>query len=527
MSEVTPHQPHSRGFLVFLFLTSLVCGGLVMVVEVLGSRVIGPFFGASLFVWTSLITVTLLGLSLGYFTGGIMADRRDSPGYLYGIILVAGVAVLLVPALKKPVLDLTVNLGLRVGALAASTLLFGPALFLLGCVSPYIVKIAAREIRNIGRTVGLFSAVSTVGSFFGTIGTGFFLIAFFRVNQIFLTIGASLVALAVLYFILFGRTRSAVLLLAVPFLIPGGPDVRSKLLPNGTTVTKVYDADSFYGNIKVLDRSFGDVHTRELLVDGVVQGGIDIANGMSVFDYYYYLQYIPYTLNPGGRNCLVIGLGPGTIPRWYEGMGIRTDVVDISPEVFSVAERFFGFQNSGVKIVADARYFLNCSTKRYDFVILDVFNGENTPVHVLSLESLRLVARCMNPGAVLGINTIGSLSRESYMTMSVVKTLRQVFSTVQVFPTFDPAGNEWLGNVEIVAYNGPPRSVDRAQLRDFPFHPLAATAQARIGALFTPPPDAPGMILTDNYNPVDFYDLPVKEEVRRRINAYTDREMLL
>ncbi|HEY6009746.1 MAG TPA: fused MFS/spermidine synthase, partial [Geobacteraceae bacterium] len=308
---------------------------------------------------------------------------------------------------------------------------------------------------------------------------------------------------------------------------PGGPNVRSKLLPNGMTVTKVYDADSFYGNIRVLDYTWQDIHRRELLVDGAVQGGIDVTNGMSLFGYYYYLQYIPYTLNPGGKSCLVIGLGPGTIPRWYESMGIRTDVVDISPDIFRVAEEYFGFRSSGEKIVDDARYFLNRSTTSYDYIILDVFNGESTPVHVLSRESLQLVARRMNPGAVLGINTVGSLGKESYMTLSIIKTLGEVFTTVQVFPTFDPAGTQGIGNIEIIAYNGPTRALDRSRLQKFPFHSLAASAKEQIGASYTPPPGSPGMILTDNYNPVDFYDIPIKEEVRRRLNAYTDREMLL
>lgn len=527
MLTATPKESHSPVFLFFLFLTSLVCGALVMVVEVLGSRVIGPFFGASLFVWTSLITVTLVGLALGYSVGGIFADRHESPDYLYAIIFLAGIAVLFVPVLKKPVLDLTVHFGLRSGALIASALLFGPALFLLGCVSPYIIKIAAREIRNIGRTVGLFSAVSTVGSFFGTVCTGFFLIAFFRVNQIFFTIGTSLVVLAVIYAVIFKRKRGALLLLVLPVLIPGGADVHSKKLQNGMTVTKVYDVDTFYGSIKVLDYTYEDIHRRELLVDGALQGGVDVTNGMPLVNYDYYLQYIPYTLNPGGRSCLVIGLGPGSIPTWYEKMGIRTDVVDISPEIFQVAEKYFGFRSSGDKIVDDARYFLNRSTKSYDYVILDVFNGENTPVHVLSREALELVAKRMNPGAILGINMVGSLTRESYMTMSVIKTLGQVFSTIQVLPVFDPGKDDWFGNIEIIAYNGPSRPIDRARLQSFLFHPLAATAQARIGMTYASPPGAPAMILTDNYNPVDFYDLAIKEEVRRRVNAYTDREMLL
>ncbi|MEE9524173.1 MAG: fused MFS/spermidine synthase, partial [Thermodesulfovibrionales bacterium] len=156
---------HSRPFIYYLFFTALTCGAMIMVIEVLGSKVIGPVFGVSLFVWTSLITVTLVALSAGYAAGGYISDKKDHPDYLYGIIFVAGLLVILIPFAKSIVLRSCQPLGLRMGALTSSTILFGPSLFLLGCVSPYIIKVSARELRNIGRTVGVFYSISTVGSF--------------------------------------------------------------------------------------------------------------------------------------------------------------------------------------------------------------------------------------------------------------------------------------------------------------------------------------------------------------------------
>lgn len=158
----------------YLILTAALCGALVMVIEVLGSRMIGPFFGVSLFVWTSLITVTLVALALGYTAGGWLADRKSSPDYLYAIILASGLMTAMTPLFKAFVLKACISLGLRLGSLASAFLLFGPALFLLGCVSPYLVRIAAREMKNIGRTVGNLYAISTAGSFVGTVATGFF-----------------------------------------------------------------------------------------------------------------------------------------------------------------------------------------------------------------------------------------------------------------------------------------------------------------------------------------------------------------
>ena len=138
----TPAKPvNSKGFLLYLVVTAILCGALVMVVEVLGSRVIGPFFGISLFVWTSLITVTLISLALGYGVGGIVADRYSSADYLYGFIFISGLLVLIIPWIAPPVIRFSQPLDLRLGAFVSTLLIFGPSLFLMGFVSPYRTRL--------------------------------------------------------------------------------------------------------------------------------------------------------------------------------------------------------------------------------------------------------------------------------------------------------------------------------------------------------------------------------------------------
>lgn len=214
---------NGRGLLLFLAVTSLLCGMAVMIIEVLGSRVIGPFFGASLYVWTSLITVTLVALACGYWSGGILSDRCGRPcDRLYVIIALAGCATLLIPVLKSPAIKLAIPMGLRVGSLVSSGLLFGPALLLLGMVSPFIIRVAALELASIGRTVGIFSSISTVGSFIGTVSTGFILIAYFPIDTIFIVVGGVLLAVSAGYFLAYRRSWLLAPLLVLPFLVPGG-----------------------------------------------------------------------------------------------------------------------------------------------------------------------------------------------------------------------------------------------------------------------------------------------------------------
>lgn len=523
-------QPaHSRRFLLYLFITAILCGALVMVIEVLGSRVIGPFFGVSLFVWTSLITVTLVSLALGYGVGGIVADRYSSADYMYGFIFISGLLVLLVPWIAPAVIKFSQPLELRLGALVSTLLLFGPSLFLMGFVSPYLVKIAASELRNLGRMVGGFYALSTLGSVIGTVLTGFVLIAYFGVTRIFEITGSLLIILSIGYFVLFRHYWwfTAALLIPVITLWDSTQDMTvSNVMSNGTRVTRIAQRESFYGNVKVLDYDYRNSRTREMIIDGLVQGGINRNTGLSIYPYNYFLQFIPQALFPGGKNCLVIGLGAGLVPRWYDQQGIDTHVIDIDPAVVELAGAYFDYQ--GKVFIQDARYFLNSTGDVYDYMILDVFNGDTTPAYLLSHEAVKLLAERMAQNGVLGINLVGSLKRESLMTASVVKTLKMEFEQVEIYPTFDPDRGEGFGNLVIIAYRGLPRVIDWRKLKQnsvdaFAYNEVWST----IGKRFEFPENTPAIVLTDDYNPVDFYDAWLRESVRRQIIESTDWEMLL
>jgi predicted membrane-bound spermidine synthase len=517
----------SRGLLAYLVLTAVVCGGLVMVLEVLGSRVIGPFFGVSLYVWTSLISVTLVSLAGGYAVGGVLADRFRSPTYLFTIVMIAGLLALAIPPLKSPVLAACVPLGLRAGSLVGTLILFGPALFALGCVTPYILRVAVRELDNLGRAAGGFYALSTLGSVLGTLATGFLLIGYLGVTEIFRLAAVLLIALACGYFIIFRRRWLVTAALLAPLLPTADAPVEARM-NDGTRVALVAARESFYGAIKVVDYRYGALHTRELLIDGLVQGGMDVGTGLPVYEYTYFLQLLPYATHPGGERALVIGLGAGLVPRWYESRGIVTDVVDIDPSIAHVARTYFGYRGAGDVIVADARSFLSSPGRRYDYIIVDVFNGDTTPGHVLSLEALRLMKARLNSEGVVAINLVGSLERHTFMTASVVATLGAVFEQVQIFPTFELEATDGAGNLTILAYDGGPRRANTALLGHFPVHPLAAKGVGSV--LIAPyefPAKTPSMLLTDDFNPMDVHDAWLRERVRRNILETTNWGILL
>jgi len=176
-----------------------VNGAVLMGFEILGSRVLSPSFGNSIFVWGSLIGVFMAGMALGYFAGGWLGDHWPSR-YLFGILLaIPGLLLLIFPYYAFPCVEWLsgVIVGPRTGPLAACLVLFLPPSVFLGAVSPYAFVLSIRDLRSAGRSVGALYAISTVGSIFGTLGTAFYLILWMGTRSSLQLLGGLLIVAAV------------------------------------------------------------------------------------------------------------------------------------------------------------------------------------------------------------------------------------------------------------------------------------------------------------------------------------------
>jgi spermidine synthase len=414
-----------------------------------------------------------------------------------------------------------------VGALVSSSILFGPTLVLLGCVSPFIVKLATRDLGRLGRTVGALYAVSTVGSFLGTVATGFVLIAWLGISKIFWLVGVTLILLALASFVFYRRRWIALVLLPL-LMFPGHERALVQVVrASGTVVTEKHYKDSFYGAVQVVDYTGGTMHTRELMIDGYIQGGVDMNNGLSVYPFVYVAQYLSRALAPGGTRGLVVGLGAGIMPLWFEKQGVAIDVVDIDPHVVQAATDWFGLSVSGGVFIEDARYFLQRTAQQYDYILLDVFSGESTPGHVLSFEAFQLVRERMTSGGVLMVNLIGCLGGEQVVVPSVVRTLERVFDHVRIHPIDHPDFSDGCANILLFAYDGPEREPDLKGLGEVPIHPMAAKAGPALTRTYELPAGAKAFVITDDFNPIDLLDLSFRERLRRASLAELNWELLL
>ncbi|MBI5057387.1 MAG: fused MFS/spermidine synthase [Nitrospirae bacterium] len=181
-----------------IYFIVFVCGAVVMSFEILGSRILAPNFGNSVFVWGSLISVFLTGLSAGYYLGGRIADIRPSSRKLGLIIIAPGVLLLTFPLYSGPVSDwiFMKDMGVRSSPLLASAILFLVPSVFLGIVSPYTAKLMICSLHTSGKTIGTLYALSTFGSIIGTLATSFYLITIAGVSSLIMGQGILLIILA-------------------------------------------------------------------------------------------------------------------------------------------------------------------------------------------------------------------------------------------------------------------------------------------------------------------------------------------
>ncbi len=488
-------------------------GGVLLGLEIAGSRVMAPHVGSSIYVWGSLISVFLIALSGGYLLGGRLADRWPQPPLLGGVLLVAGILLLLLPLLAAPVLKSIVarDLGPRLGPFIAAAVLFGPPGLILATTSPFAVRLAATDLASLGSVAGSLYALSTAGSIVGTLVTSFVLIPLLGVSTILLLFGGVLVACAAL---LVSRRRGvrALMAAAVAGLLLVGP-VRPSPAVGGT----VHERDSLYHRIRVIEEEDG---ARYLVFNRSYQGGMYLQDPeRSPYRYTEYM-HAAWLFHPQIRRALVIGLGAGSIPKRFvrDYAGISVDVAELDPAVVEVAKTYFDLREDGrLRVsVADGRLFLRRTRTLYDLIVLDAYFAEGIPFHLATREFLALARAHLRPGGIVAANIVGALDGEqSALFRSLYKTYAEVFPGLYLFPVgLQPQGRTnrvrtivlmassqaGITRGELTAraerlQNQPGLSTIPLQriLRDFYDHPIATA-------------DMP--VLTDDYAPVDI--LPVE-----------------
>lgn len=495
-----------------LLLSVTLAGMAVLIVEITATRMLAPFFGNSIFTISSVISIVLAALALGYYLGGSLADRKPSAVWFFSLIAIAGFSVLLLQFLNAILLPaIAYNLSLINGPLIVSLMMFFlPALF-LAMLSPFAITLlhAGEADKGVGNASGLVFFWSTLGSIAGSLGTGFLLIPHWGIGNIIVGVGSGLVLLGGVGLLM---TRKLPKILPVGLALLGlisGIALRHVGMADGRSV--VFAADGLYERIVIRDIPLRGRSARILLQDLNVSGGLTLDDGSMAFDYTKYFDlYRLFT--PELKTALAIGGGAYSVPKsiLHDSPRAIVDVAEIDPSLHALALRYFALPDDARlrNHVIDGRRFLHESAERYDLIFSDAYRSLiSAPPQFATLEFFRLARGKLKENGALIANFYGSLAPESRATIySVFKTMRAAFPQVYVIATVSPESEE-LQNFIFIGHNAssPDKRTDlrRATVVEFA-HPMlkdvAALEWRAADALLDSYP-----VLTDDFAPVEYY----------------------
>lgn len=498
-----------------LEVTVFVCGALVMIYEIIGSRIVSPFIGTSTYVWTSLIGVILGSLSLGYWLGGRMADKRPDVKVLAIAIFLAGGSVSITILIKDVLLAAVAAAptGLEIKSVLAAFLLFAPASVALGFVTPYAIRLKMRAVSDSGKTVGRLYALSTIGSIVGTFAAGFFLIPFVGSNRTLYLIAGSLIGLSLLL-APFAFTRVSFGVLAVFVLGIFGNELTTyyQLRAKG-----MRDIDTEYSRVQIFRGTEAKTGRpiRAMATDPFFVQSIIYLDGEDLFAKYNRFYHLLRYLRPDFRHTLMIGGAGYTFPQNYLQMypAASIDVVEIDPRMTEIAREYFRLEdNPRLKIIhEDGRVFLNrAESGTYNAVLMDAFGSLfSVPYQLTTIEAVRHVSRVLDDDGVVIFNLGSSIRGDSNRFLQAeLVTYKTVFASVHLFKVNSDYTDEQTQNLIIVACksdclaNAEPENADDEIVRllshryilDFPL-------------------EMP--VLTDDLAPVEYYNSFAQNLYRR------------
>lgn len=474
-----------------------VTGAVLMIFELTASRILAPYLGSTYVVWTGLIGIILSSLSLGYWLGGIYADKYPDIKGISLLLLGASFSILFTALFNRQILDLSIPLfkDLRVQTIFANFVLFSIPSFFLGAISPYAIKIKLKKISNTGSVSGKLYAIETLGSILGTFGGGFFLIPTFGSIKILLLLSLSLVLLSLF---------SGIKFFSRVFFYPSILLIALLFVPIFQKTGIIADIDTLYSRILVYDTIWGNTGKIARILS---VGGKGISSAVFLPDMKPINEYEKFDLfkyfTPQTKKVAIIGGGALSYPRHFIQAfpGNDIDVVEIDPSLVSIATRYFGFnKDPRIRIShQDGRTFLNNGEGNYNVIILDVFSFKNMPFQLTTKEALQKAYTKLTKKGVVIENLISSFEGpNSKFFRSEYWTFKSTFPSVLAFKFFRGVDPTLTQNIILVGIKGEDKLTSNwIASKPFFIHLSKNIWTKEI------PNDLP--ILTDDFAPVETY----------------------
>ena len=486
-----------------LLLPLAFTGGLASLgIEFAAARLLAPFFGQSLFIWGTLIGLILIYLTIGYYAGGRLADRRPDSRLLFQLTAAAALLTAAIPIVSRPILSVAqsgfaqVSVGLVLGSLISVIVLFAAPVILLGMVSPFVIRLRIRELETAGNAAGAVYALSTLGSILGTFVPVFWLIPTYGTRPTIFVLAFLLGVISAAGLYEPGRRR---LYLLVPVVIIALALLSGGAIRAASYGTRVFETESAYNYIQVVKSG---TETQLLLDEGSAVHSIYDPTSLYTHGYWDDVLLAPYfgSGRVPGRVALV-GLAGGTVARQFTAVDgpIPIDGVELDPKIVEVGRRYFHMTEPNLQVsVADGRYWMATQAGRYDVILVDAYRQPYIPFYLTTREFFESARAHLQPDGVLAIN-VGRTPTDNRLVDALSGTLNAVFPNVFTIETNQRFTNTVIYGTSAAA------SVDQFVARaraeaNAKLQPIITDALAT-GNIRRVPPN--GIVFTDDLAPVE------------------------
>ena len=496
----------------YLYMTEFFAGMSVMAVELGASRLLAPYFSSSQIVWTIIIGTIMIAMALGNIYGGRSADKNPYPDKLYGRILIAAVWIAAVPFIGKlaiagiaGLLVVTINTNFLIwAAFITCMVVFVYPLFLLGTVTPSLVKYTVDSLDDSGRTVGTLGAANTIGSIIGTFVPTFISIPAVGTAVTFLIFAGIMLVIGLVYFISSKRGAAKTAIASVLFIVCcfASPSLGFAFWEKGLT----YEGESVYNYLQVKDDDENTYLSTNVLFG--VQS-VYVKSGELSDMYYDYAMAAPLmTESPDTADILVLGMGTGTYAkqclRYFSGA--KAEGVEIDEKITDLAHKYFELPEDIKVTTYDGRAFLAACDKKYDVIMVDAYQDITIPFQMSSVEFFTLVKDHLNEGGVMVVNMNMRSESADGINGCLADTISSVFDNVVTVDV------EYSTNRELFATNSD-EFMDRFEANTAALKQEDLRRMMQIVRPELEPYTAGDHILTDDKAPVELLGMKVIDDI--------------
>lgn len=428
----------------WLYTISFIEGGVVMVTEITGAKLLTPFFGASLYSWASTLAITLFALMAGYYAGGYATTkaRFSSSDKIVRIFLLSGVTVFLMPSLANFIMKNTISFSFFSGLIISEFVFLFFPIFLMGMISPMIIFQITKKAEQSGRSAGNIYAISTFGGILFTLVFGFLIIPNHGITLPLrlLGLGVSVMGFFLLLKekLLMKKVAVTSLLMLILIAIALYLNKRKDFVANSNMKLITY-SEGLLGELKVVDHlsslpNGNPVVMRKLKTNNIQQNYVFRDKPEQSLNYYVNFTRQLIKSFPRKESALLIGLGAGSLYKILSEEYYNVETVEIDKRIYDIGVKYFGMLPHKNNVITDGRYFINVTKHKYDLIILDAIIGESVPGQLITIESFKKCYAILNEGGSLIIENGGLLSlADNSFVPSIFKTLHAAGFEVSIF----------------------------------------------------------------------------------------------